>query len=976
MCDARQREVTVTERLRGALEHAYIEKNAQGDASHAPMLVTNNCGNALDTHFRAELKKCERFTMSVAFISAPTLRNYKMTLLESGKSGTIYTSTMNYFNKPEVFSELLDIQKQSENRIQCRIFSENNRSFHPKGYSFEHKDHQTVIIGLSNWTNSALNSNYEWNIKFSSLRNGDIVYKVQDEFDYQEKHSEPITIDWINKYSEEYDEFAPQTVKEIAQSKSIKPNMMQVEALESLQKLRDNKQKKALLISATGTGKTILSALDVKQFMKTCENANVLFIAHTNTILRQAQKSFKLVLGDEEDDLGLVGDEEDDLGLDGGEEDNFGLVGAGRNEFSRRFVFANISSLRDKTKNDFARFDYVIIDGTHKAGAVSYQNLLPIISPKFLLGMTATPERTDGADIFKDFDYNIAYEIRLRKALDNDLLCPFHYYGVADLENVNDSQYDIETLTSKERVDNILKSIEIYAQKGVVTKGIIFCSRNEEATKLSESFNIRGMKTVALSGQTPEIERKQAIGALSVGKLDYIFVVDIFNEGADIPEVNLVIMLRQTQSSIIFTQQLGRGLRKNKCKEDLVVIDFIGNYTNNYLIPIALTGKTPPSPADLRREITEMETPNNNGGYSSVYFDKIAREKVLESIESARLSDKRSLKSSYKTLKERLNQPPTLFDFYKYDFIDCDPRLIVKHFSNLVELEQYAIEGNGHNSFTDCEQQLLTFLTTQFINGKRRLECKILGELLVSNTIEVGSDIKRSNVYQILNKEFFQTADINTFGDYPLITESNVGTWKFCDEVKVLLENEMLYNYVADIVKTSLAINADEYDNSDQLVIGKTYSRRDVCRLLNWDKNEESTIYGYKTKHQTTPIFVNLRKGENHGASVVYEDGFASKDEFIWYSRPNRTTESKEILNLLDERKNVPHLFVQKQDDNAENSFYYLGTLTIQDYEDTQKASKDGELTDIVKMKFHFENDVPEDIYNYLTDNGANILRQ
>jgi superfamily II DNA or RNA helicase len=955
MYETLQREVTVTEQLRGALEHAYIEKNVQGDASHAPMLVTNNCGNALDTHFRAELKKCERFTMSVAFISAPTLRNYKMILLESGKSGTIYTSTMNYFNKPEVFSELLDIQKQSENRIQCRIFSENNRSFHPKGYSFEHKDHQTVIIGSSNWTNSALNSNYEWNIKLSSLRNGDIVYKVQDEFDYQEEHSEPISIDWINNYQAEYDEFAPQTVKEIAQSRSIKPNMMQVEALESLQKLRDNEQKKALLISATGTGKTILSALDVKQFMKTCENANILFIAHTNTILRQAQKSFKLVLG--------------------GDKDDFGLVGGGKNQFDRRFVFANISSLCDKTSDDFNRFDYIIVDETHKAGAASYQDLLQKISPKFLLGMTATPERTDGADIFKDFDYNIAYEIRLRKALDNNLLCPFHYYGVADLENVSDGQYDIETLTSRERIDNILLSVEKYAQKGVITKGLIFCSRNEEATKLSESFNIRGLKTVALSGQAPEKEREQAIDDLSAGKLDYVFVVDIFNEGADIPEVNLVVMLRQTQSSIIFTQQLGRGLRKNKCKEDLVVIDFIGNYSNNYLIPIALTGKTPPSPADLRREITEMETPNNNGGYSSVYFDKIAREKVLKSIESVRLSDKRGLKSSYKTLKERLNRRPMLFDFYKYDFIDCDPRLIVKHFNNLTQLEEYAIESNSNESFTDSEKQLLTFLTLQFINGKRRLECKILGELLENEsvTIEVGSDIRQSNVCQILNKEFFQTADINNFGDYPLIIESNDGTWRFCDEVKVLLENEMLYDYVADIIKTSLSINADEYSNSDQLVIGKTYSRRDVCRLLNWGKNEESTIYGYKTKHHTTPIFVNLRKGENHGASVVYEDGFVSKDEFIWYSRPNRTSRSNEILNLLDERVNVPHLFVQKQDDNAENSFYYLGTLTIQDYKDTQKPSKSGELTDIVKIKFHLENDVPEDIYNYLTDNGTNI---
>ena len=259
-----------------------------------------------------------------------------------------------------------------------------------------------------------------------------------------------------------------------------------------------------------------------------------------------------------------------------------------------------------------------------------HTKIINYFKPKFLLGMTATPERTDGADIFKIFNYNIAYEIRLNQALSEEMLCPFHYYGVTDLtinnEEVNDLT-EFNLLTAKERVNRIIEAAEKYGCDDGNVRGLVFCSRNEIASKLSNLFNENGYKTFALCGKSSEEERRNAIDLLESNnndeKLDYIFTVDIFNEGIDIPKVNQIIMLRPTQSAIIFVQQLGRGLRKNKFKNYLTVIDFIGNYDNNYLVPIALYGDTSYNKDNLRKMISNGS--NFIPGCSTVNFDFVSK---------------------------------------------------------------------------------------------------------------------------------------------------------------------------------------------------------------------------------------------------------------------------------------------------------------------------------------------------------------
>lgn len=316
---------------------------------------------------------------------------------------------------------------------------------------------------------------------------------------------------------------------------------MQQEALQQIQAVRDRGKDKSIVVSATGTGKTYLSAFDVRRY----KPKRMLFVAHREQILEKAKEDYQQLLG--------------------GLSRNFGILSGAKRESDTRYVFATIQTLaKETTLNEFNSndFDYIIIDEVHKAGAESYNKVIDYFKPKFLLGMTATPERTDDVNVFELFDYNVAYEIRLQDALEADMLCPFHYFGVTDIE-INGSVIGdtslFSNLVTEERVNHILERINYYGYSGNSVKGLIFCSRKDEAKELSRAFNKRGLRTVALTGNQTQKERLSAINSLESGHLDYILTVDIFNEGVDIPCVNQIVMLRQTQSSIVFIQQLGRG---------------------------------------------------------------------------------------------------------------------------------------------------------------------------------------------------------------------------------------------------------------------------------------------------------------------------------------------------------------------------------------------------------------------------------
>ena len=613
--------------LNKALHTSFIDKSFPSNKDLRPKLFFNDYKRRMNLAFEItkRLKECDYFEFSVAFISESGLAVLKQILLnlkEKGVKGRIITSTYLGFNAPKMFKQLL-----SFTNIEVRIFEQEHCGFHPKGFIFHTGNHRDIIVGSSNLTQTALESNQEWDLFFTSHENGELASQVSNEFDIQWELSTPLTNEWIESYKETY--VKPVRPASVQSSKTIKPNKMQEEALKSLKNLRDNNKDKALLISATGTGKTFLSAFDVKRF----KPKRLLFVVHRRNIAEAALRSFQYLIPNV----------------------SMGIFSGNTKETDSDFIFSTVQTIHKKEYREmFERdaFDYIIIDEVHRAGAQSYQDIVDYFKPKFLLGMSATPERSDDFDIYEMFDHNIAYEIRLIQAMEYNLLCPFHYYGITDMtiDGIEiDDKSEFNILTSELRVDYIIEKINEYGYSGDRIHGLIFCSRKDECKKLSQLFNMRGYKTIALTGDSSEEMRQKAIDSLESNdenSLDYIFTVDIFNEGIDIPKVNQVVMLRPTESAIVFVQQLGRGLRKNDSKEYVVIIDFIGNYEKNFLIPVALSGQTNYNKDSLRQFVCEgsLITP----GASTIQFDQITEKRIYQSIDAANFTQVRLIKDSYK----------------------------------------------------------------------------------------------------------------------------------------------------------------------------------------------------------------------------------------------------------------------------------------------------------------------------------------
>ncbi len=707
--------------LNKALHTSFIDKSFPSNKDLRPKLFFNDYKRRMNLAFEItkRLKECDYFEFSVAFISESGLAVLKQILLnlkEKGVKGRIITSTYLGFNAPKMFKQLL-----SFSNIEVRIFEQEHCGFHPKGFIFHTGDHRDIIVGSSNLTQTALESNQEWDLFFTSHENGELASQVSNEFDIQWELSTPLTNQWIESYKETY--VKPVRPASVQSSKIIKPNKMQEEALKSLKNLRDNNKDKALLISATGTGKTFLSAFDVRCF----KPKRLLFVVHRRNIAEAALRSFKYLIPNV----------------------SMGIFSGNTKETDSDFIFSTVQTIHKKEYREmFDRdaFDYIIIDEVHRAGAQSYQDIVDYFKPKFLLGMSATPERSDDFDIYEMFDHNIAYEIRLIQAMEYNLLCPFHYYGITDMtiDGIEiDDKSEFNILTSELRVDYIIEKINEYGYSGDHIHGLIFCSRKDECEKLSQLFNMRGYKTIALTGDSSEEMRQKAIDSLESNdenSLDYIFTVDIFNEGIDIPKVNQVVMLRPTESAIVFVQQLGRGLRKNDSKEYVVIIDFIGNYEKNFLIPVALSGQTNYNKDSLRQFVCEgsLITP----GASTIQFDQITEKRIYQSIDAANFTQVRLIKDSYKQLKEKLGRIPRLKEFEQYGAIDVQLMFQNKSLGCYhTFLSKY--EKDYHIHFSTLEEKYLQFISSKLSSGKRVEELEAI-KLIINKRTNLLTHLKET----------------------------------------------------------------------------------------------------------------------------------------------------------------------------------------------------------------------------------------
>lgn len=956
--------------LENCLREGFIDDSVQADQRYVPHVLVNNKERkvkVLDT-LLAQLNECDEFFFSVAFITKSGIACLKDALLSVEHrhvKGKILASQYLNFTEPEALRELLKVPN-----VELRIVTEDH-GFHAKGYLFHlpnaSDENYTMVVGSSNLTASALTVNQEWNVFFTSSKDGGLIKQMMQEFSYLWEDAECVTGEWIHAYESIYRQTRTQRSAKVVPFKQIQPNSMQIKALEGIEALRRQGAKRGLLISATGTGKTYLSAFDVKR----CEPKRFLFIVHREMIAKAAKASYERVWAQSTETGLLTGHDKD---------------------IHKKYLFATIQTLaQDDILHQFSRhtFDYIVTDEVHRAGAASYQKVFSYFEPKFWLGMTATPERSDDFDIYEVFDHNIAYEIRLHDALAENMLVPFHYHGISEIK-INDQLLtdtsSFAQLTCDERVRHILRYARYYGSDGDRVKGLVFTSHVEEAAALAEKFRKQGIRAIALSGSSTPHEREDAVERLEADKqersdyLEYIFTRDIFNEGVDIPGVNQIIMLRPTQSVIIFVQQLGRGLRKARFKRYVEVLDFIGNYDTNFLLPIALYGDRTYNKDTVRRLINDNFLP----GAASVYFDDITRQQIFATINKRnQLAQVRELKESYISLKDKLGRQPWMMDFVHFG--DKDPYLFVLK-KDLYYAFIHAYDDTVPIIPERC-QGVLAFISKEIVNGKRVEDVLVVKHLLKQGQISVDAvaqEIQQAYGYivdsatwagvaNILSLSFFKEDTRKKYGNTSLVQFDGY-QYKRSEEFTALLKDKVFSEFLADAL--DYGVNAfDErfHTNPKGFHKGFTlycrYSRKDVSRILNYDVNRESTLYGYKVIGHTCPIFITYQKRSDINETTKYDDQFLSPQQFSWMTRSNLTLQSKEV-NKIRETDVRKLLFVKKSDAEG-TDFYYVGDVTIQGnpIETTIKNNAGKELP-IVNFQFLLDQPVEPSLYAYLNDKG------
>lgn len=992
--------MNATEELRWGLETAYIDGTVASNMAFKPQFVSNNYkeGKKVLSSIEEELLACEQFQISVAFITMGGIEPLLQTLKELEKKhipGQILTTNYLNFSEPKALEKLHALQNITLKMYDVESAEE---GFHTKGYIFKKEEIYRIIIGSSNMTKSALTTNKEWNTKIISTEQGEVAGEIIKEFDDLWHSSYVLEFDtFYENYKEKYNiikrqrEIAKQEQVTFLEKYKLQPNSMQVGFISNLRKILESGEKRALLISATGTGKTYASAFAMREL----GFKRVLFLVHRGQLARQTKKSYEKVFANTV---------------------SMGLVGAGYHDYNKDYIFATVQTLnKDEHLMEYKpdAFDCIVLDEAHHTSADIYQKVMNYFTPKLWLGMTATPDKRDdniaGRNIYEIFHYQIAYEIRLQQAMEENLLCPFHYFGISDIAMLGDKQVntkkitdrDFNMLTGEERVKHIVEQAHYFGYSGEKVKGLVFCSRIEEAVALSEKFNQtinpetgKVFRTMALSGKTSEEERQRAFERLAMNEeeadksnipLDYIFSVEILNEGVDIVEVNQVIMLRPTESPIVFIQQLGRGLRKAAGKEFVVVLDFIGNYSNNFMIPIALSGDRSYNADTIRKYVISGN--NTIPGASTVHFDEIAKGKIFASIDKIK-GMKTIIRDSYVSLKNRLGRVPYLLDFYENG--EVDPLVIIKEYKTYQAFLKSMEKENYQGKFTDDEITTLEYLSKTVLSGARPYELEILRKLLKEGTVnfeKFDNDFAVTYGYHVNLDSFDNAVEVlqgkfvSKEEEYQKYSHMDILCREEDRRLKRLigfakrLENAEFLRQVDDIVEVGLKRYADKYEagvtEKSPFVIYEKYSRRDVSLLMNCGKDLSSTMYGMKRIGDDTFIFVTYHKEESTDdknyidGKPDYADAFEDNMIFLWDSQMGRGTESSYVEDVVQAKRK--HLFVKKSD--AETGFYYMGQFDVMDVKAAKKKDNTGKMRDIAKLRMKMHHAVREDLLRYLQSN-------
>lgn len=920
-------------------------------------------------YLKFEMLTSDEVYFMVSFIKHSGIQLLIRTFEELEKRNVpIYILTSTYLNvtDPVALEILLSFQN-----VQVKVYETNNESFHTKAYLFHRfSGFNTAIIGSSNLSHTALKEGYEWNIKIPDEVHLPIYKQAKKIFFEKWQSERAVLVD--KQYIVSYEEFKQhyqskkqhtvsfqymKIAENIPDESVITPNQMQKNALAALTKSRELGKRKGLVIAATGTGKTYLAALDAF----TCKPKRLLFIVHREEILNKALETFRNVFGPEVDMGKLTGKDKD---------------------YQAPFLFSTIQTIsKEETLRTFTNtsFDYIIVDEFHHAAAGTYKKVLEYFEPKWLLGLTATPERTDGNDILTYCDHNIVYEIRLRDALEHELLVPFHYFGVNDdtvsydeIEQKNGKFVEtslVRALKTNERVDYVIRQMEKYKFDGPLMKGLGFCASIDHAKFMSHAFNEKGYVAEYLTGEDTITHREEIIKRLESNEdpLSIIFVVDIFNEGIDIPSVNLLLFLRPTESSTIFIQQLGRGLRKAKNKEFVTILDFIGNYDRSFMIPMALSGQLHINRFDKKALGTAIlnEFADLPAG-SYVDLDMITQKQLLDKIENIRFDSMHMLKQMYEQMKLDLGRSPELRDFL---YMDNAPSLYLflnkkktwmnmkKTMKDLNETEQIWIASEEKYHMIKTVEGLFPIkwpydlaiiacgLTKNQVDAKDVLS-------FVENWFSIDGLQDESYIYHSMKQ----------------LEEKGLGTvlketFSFSHSFYEALKEEAFVHYLEERIEYGLIEFQRTYkphvffENTHKLVLYQNYTRNDIIYLFQTGNKPGSWREGVARFENHYFLFVNLHKDETVSDHLQYKDYFMDQQFFHWQSQNQTSPASSRGIDYIKHReKDIHiHLFVRKYEsmNGMTLPFMYLGEVEYVNHEGSQPMS--------IVWKLH--HSVPEGLY-------------